>query len=158
MPVDTATCTKCRCEKLHNEFRPCAKKRNGLSSWCKSCHAADKKSRHIPKSRTPAPLIVRPEGYDETQRIRAHDRQLRHRYGITRADYEKMYASQGGACIICGKSRPMQTAKGLVVDHCHDTGKVRGLLCAGCNYSLGVFKDSSAVLLRAASYLQQHGK
>lgn len=75
------------------------------------------------------------------------------RYGITTDDYTRMFGEQDGGCAIC-KRPPMD--KRLAIDHCHTTGKVRGLLCGPCNVSLGAFKDDPRVLLEAAKYLLKH--
>jgi len=64
------------------------------------------------------------------------------KYGITVADYEAMLTKQNGCCCICGKDRasPSGRHKHFSVDHCHATGRVRGLLCTGCNAKLGWFE------------------
>jgi hypothetical protein len=72
------------------------------------------------------------------------------RYGITEEQYQQMLADQGNACAIC--RTPFEGIK-VCVDHCHDTKKVRGLLCDGCNVGLGRFKDSPNLLQRAVDYL-----
>lgn len=72
-------------------------------------------------------------------------RQYKIRYGITIADYDSMLAAQGGCCAICKLTTPSKRKKlgeryyhsAFAVDHDHTTGKVRGLLCAGCNVALG---------------------
>lgn len=74
--------------------------------------------------------------------------------GVSVDDYEKMHRSQGGLCAICGK--PGDGRKSLAVDHCHTSGKVRGLLCLNCNTALGHFKDNPVLLLKAALYLEHH--
>lgn len=71
-------------------------------------------------------------------------------YGITSADYDRMAAEQDGRCLVCGE-RP--TARILVVDHCHRTGKVRGLLCDRCNRLLGVADDNVELLRKAIAFL-----
>jgi hypothetical protein len=76
---------------------------------------------------------------------------LKRKYGITVADYEGMLAAQGGGCAICGAPEP--NGQSLHVDHCHDTGAVRGLLCFTCNAGLGLFDHDGERLARAASYL-----
>lgn len=73
------------------------------------------------------------------------------RYGITRADYENMYHTQGGVCAICSKP-PIKTR--LSVDHNHDTGQVRGLLCRPCNSVLGLAGDKIERLEAAIGYLR----
>ena len=82
-----------------------------------------------------------------------HHKATAKRYGITVDDYNQMLAEQNGACAIC-KCPP--TTKRLAIDHCHTTGKVRGLLCGPCNVSLGQFRDDPRVLLEAAKYLLKH--
>ena len=70
-------------------------------------------------------------------------------YGITPERYAEMVAQQGGLCAIC-LSKP---TRGLDIDHCHATGKVRGLLCSYCNKAIGMFKDNAANLMAAIRYL-----
>ena len=75
-------------------------------------------------------------------------------YGITMEDYNRMLEAQNRVCKICGASRTSKKLS-LVVDHCHTTGKVRGLLCDTCNRALGMFKDSTEYLKNAIHYLEQ---
>lgn len=75
------------------------------------------------------------------------------RYGITVADYDQMLVAQNGVCKIC--RQVCVTGRSLSVDHCHETGKVRGLLCASCNNGLGRFKDNALLLRAAAEYLER---
>jgi hypothetical protein len=77
---------------------------------------------------------------------------LQHYYGVTKAKYDEMLLSQAGVCKICGS--PRSTSHKLAVDHCHETGAVRGLLCLNCNQALGKFKEDPALLDSAASYLR----
>lgn len=73
---------------------------------------------------------------------------LWHKYGITEAEFTIRREAQGGRCLICLTPEPK-----LVVDHDHETGKVRGLLCHRCNVGLGWFRDDVTRLKRAAKYL-----
>lgn len=77
---------------------------------------------------------------------------IKSRYGITVETYEKMLVDQGGVCAICKKA--CNTGKRLSVDHDHDTGKVRGILCQRCNRGIGHFK-SIEDLESAVSYLKR---
>jgi Recombination endonuclease VII. len=79
-------------------------------------------------------------GYNSAQK-------LRKKYGMTEDDYNKLLAKQKGRCAICGKY------KKLVVDHCHTTNKVRGLLCNNCNSMLGFSEDDPTVLSAGMKYL-----
>lgn len=86
----------------------------------------------------------------------ARDKYLRRKYGISAADYDKMLAAQGGGCALCGKKPEDQKrySKYLHVDHCHKTGRVRGLLCDRHNLLLGQWGDEIDLLQRAVEYLE----
>lgn len=76
---------------------------------------------------------------------------LKQKYGITEADYDRLVQLQFGVCAICGTAP--SKGRRLVVDHCHVTSRVRGLLCANCNIALGMARDSMHLLLQMARYL-----
>ena len=78
-------------------------------------------------------------------------------YGITVGDFDQMLEAQGGTCAVCKTGTPGGNGR-FHIDHDHETGKNRGLLCHLCNVSLGGFKDSVALLLSAVDYLRFHGK
>lgn len=87
----------------------------------------------------------------ETQR-RERARTLA-RYGLTFEAFERMLADQGHRCLICGTDTPGGKGNEFVVDHCHATGRVRGLLCHRCNSALGLLEDDPARMLAAIRYL-----
>lgn len=83
---------------------------------------------------------------------------LKKKYGISLEQFEQLLLKQNSVCAICKEpetklewrsKRPLP----LSVDHCHETGKIRGLLCADCNRALGMFRDSPEVLLSAIKYV-----
>lgn len=76
------------------------------------------------------------------------------KYGISEEQYYEMIRSQGSKCAICSTDEP--TSKGWQIDHCHSTGKVRGILCHHCNTAIGQFKDNVEHLLSAVEYLRKH--
>lgn len=77
---------------------------------------------------------------------------LLRRYGITPDVYDLLLTKQKGLCAICGYA-PSSAEKHLVVDHCHGSLEIRGLLCQWCNRGLGHMKDSPTLLRKAANYL-----
>lgn len=107
-----------------------------------------------------------PEKYREADRERWERRAyyskryyLRYNYGITSEEYDAMLEAQGGVCAICkrpetGKHQSGNT-KSLAVDHCHTTGKIRGLLCGDCNRAIGLFEDDVSRLGAAIAYLSR---
>lgn len=135
------TCTKCSLDKDRSEFRDHKAYKDGKVSWCKSCQLAKTREwKQVNK--------VRSKEYE-----RWHKRETK--YGVTEQIYNAMFSDQNGLCKIC-KSTPENSPKGtLYVDHCHTTGKVRGLLCDHCNNLLGRAKDSISVLQEAIKYLEE---
>lgn len=91
-------------------------------------------------------------GWNKNARDQSKNRQyqLKFKYGMLPGDFEKLVDGQGGVCAMC-KQPP--SSSGFVVDHCHDTGRVRGLLHPRCNTALGYFGDSITELETAISYL-----
>lgn len=124
-------CRICFLVKPLDDFYREAKDPKGRQRACKTCMAAYKKER---KERDPA--LVR-------------DQYLQRQYGISLVEYEGMLCEQNQACAIC------RSAGKLHVDHDHETGRVRGLLCGSCNRALGLFKDDSDSLKRAINYLER---
>lgn len=84
---------------------------------------------------------------------------LKSQYGITLDEYDLIFDEQGGLCAICGKAEESRNNQGVIgrlqVDHDHETGKVRGLLCQKCNRGLGFFDDNISKLINAAKYLEE---
>lgn len=91
----------------------------------------------------------------EQERVKLQKRKyaLKQRFGITLDDYNALFKEQNGQCAIC-KRKP--TARGLHLDHCHSTNKVRGFLCHQCNWYLGTLECDPANLMRLISYLHKH--
>ena len=79
-------------------------------------------------------------------------------YGLTTDEYDALYEAQDGKCAICGASSGWKANGGqLVIDHCHESGEVRGLLCPPCNRGLGQFDDDLESLFNAMKYIWRAG-
>lgn len=76
---------------------------------------------------------------------------IKNRYGITKQEFIEITISQNNTCAICYRKQEPR----LHIDHCHSTGKVRGLLCANCNMALGLLKDNTVTLNNAINYLNK---
>lgn len=109
---------------------------------CKACYNAYMRAKRA----------ANPEAEKEANRRSMFKR----RYGITVADYDAILAEQGGVCGICSSATASPRTKHFAVDHCHGTGKVRGLLCDKCNRGLGMLGDTLESVLRAAEYLRRN--
>lgn len=97
------------------------------------------------------------KGYYKTEEYRKRKKKyyLMRDYNITMDDYNKMVAKQNGNCDICGKHQD-ELKIFLTVDHSHETGKIRGLLCTRCNLVIGCAKDDISILKNAIKYLKRN--
>jgi hypothetical protein len=132
------TCPVCSVDKEESQF------------WkgqylCISCQKHKQKTQW--NSRTPK------------KRLEQH---LKYKYGVTHAEFMAQWDRQAGRCSICTEALPdlMEyegRRRGYAIDHNHETGKFRGILCLNCNSLLGMAKDSVQVLQSAIGYLEQNG-
>lgn len=114
------------------------------------------KQRRAIYSSNPEPKRARDREYKKNHPYIDKQRNLR-KYGLTISQFNEILLKQGGVCAICGSDTPNHK-KGWAVDHCHNTNKVRGILCYGCNVGLGHFKDDIEKLLNAVSYLEDNNE
>ncbi|MGW6458644.1 endonuclease VII domain-containing protein [Streptomyces sp. NPDC055078] len=150
---------------------------DGLQAYCRECAAAYYRERQEAKGRSVRVRVAVPAGHrrcpqccevkphsewerNKTSRdgwasyckvcraARNRESYFRRKYGITEADRDEMISSQMGICCIC------LAAPAAHVDHCHETGKVRGVLCFNCNSAIGKLGDDPDTVRRAAAYLE----
>lgn len=88
--------------------------------------------------------------WENRSKMRAANR--KHKYGISHEHYTLLLEKQQNRCAICGKGRS-EFKFDFSVDHCHETGKIRGLLCTNCNTGIGLFKHNTIYLNSAIEYL-----
>lgn len=132
--------TVLECGQCGNAYQP--KKYGPIRSICQDCFKAN-----------------------ETERTKQYGREyhknngLMKVYGLTIEQYKSMLEEQDYKCAICGNTADGMGAKlrNLCVDHCHTTGKIRGLLCTKCNSGLGHFRDNQEYLSNAITYLKEKG-
>lgn len=145
------SCTSCGEIKPLSEFHIRRTRADGLAAKCKSC-ACEYKRLHYEANA---------EIYRERQRQWAlnnpewvRDYRMRSIYGISADEFDRLYDLQGGCCRICG-SNEQRGRGGLHVDHDHETGQVRSLLCCKCNPGIGFFNNDPVLLRAAAAYLER---
>lgn len=140
------TCCVCGERKHFNDFYNFKNKSDNKSYRCKLC---DDKARKKWSSTNPQKAYESMRG-----------RNLKARFGISLDDYKKMLEKQEGKCAICGVTENNTIGErkdwSFAVDHDHETGKIRGLLCNNCNRGLGLLKDNIELLRKAASYVEEH--
>lgn len=142
-------CTHCDRWKAKNDFY---RLRNGgsLQSWCKSCVKRAVRARY-----TKDEIKKKNKAFRKRHPHDKKDRALKSSFGISLIQYNLMLTEQGNACKICGIDQAFCNRK-LAVDHNHQTGEIRGLLCGKCNLGIGNLNDDPNLILKAANYLMEH--
>lgn len=149
-------CSKCGELKAYEEYGRNSKGPLGLHSWCRACQSL--RNREYRAANLEKVRAGDREWYRKNkEKSRAYFR-LRN-YGITPEEYDKKVEEQGGCCFICGE-RPTGTGNRsmLHVDHDHDSGEVRDLLCGNCNTSIGTIREKPEIARKIADYLERWGK
>jgi hypothetical protein len=165
-------CRTCRRKEIANKWAAA----NSADQYQKHKAKADKRNKEWAKSHPERVRSIKkkskknhPEtnkAYKTRRRTRKRDqeltaeyRRLLKRYGLTLEAYEALLLKQGGKCAICGSEKPSSRGGKVrfAVDHHHETGVVRGLLCSSCNLGIGLFRENVQVLLAAIQYLNRHG-
>jgi hypothetical protein len=143
-------CPACKVEKLLDSYSICrsGKRKGHPAGACKECRTVLHKTR----KRADPTIYERIEWPCKLKKL----------YGITVEQYDTLLAEQKECCAVCGSTSSYSrnyknTARAkFSVDHCHATGKVRGLLCTKCNRALGLLNDSIESVLRMSEYLKKH--
>lgn len=148
--LDTRLCRVCEQEKPYSDMVKSKAFSCGMDTICLKCSRDRVK---LWRKENPEKLLKQVQReYGKPYTINKH---LRSKYGITHVEYDLMLDSQKGACKICNVHQ-INLSKRLSVDHCHSTGKIRGLLCSQCNSMLGYAKDKTDLLEKAIGYLKEH--
>ena len=162
-PKESRTCRKCGVHKPADCFGKRGVNNPALRSKCRECAGAYRRERYVED----------PERYCVAARKWCRDNAAKHAatkaawvrknldkhatysrkvlYGMTKTEFDVLLASQKGVCAICGG--PPVGRRNLSVDHCHETGKIRGLLCGPCNTGIGQLKDDPEIVQKALLYL-----
>lgn len=141
--LERKVCPRCKVAREKKEFGKDASKARGISSWCKDCKKTWR-SEHRKKN-------------PEQAKRRDFISDLSKHYGMSIDEYIKLHEAQNGLCACCG-IHESAFKRGLHVDHDHETGEIRGLLCTKCNPGIGYFGDSIKRLEMAISYLRKFKK
>ena len=132
-------CSNCKQTQALDLFGSDKSRKDGKSIYCLQCRAN----------------LARTARYAKPERGRTYSRYRR--YGITKEEYDRLNAEQGGLCAICKTDTPGRNHSTMYIDHDHVNGNVRGLLCCDCNLLLGYAKDDEKILLESIRYLQERG-
>ena len=149
-------CNKCHQEKDITDFDRHPDCKFGVSGVCKKCKNTSRKEQdrlHPERKKK-----WRKQSYQKNK-DKAKEQYLVYHYGINLKEFEYLLQKQNNLCAICQKSETVKhqsgTPKQLSVDHDHETGKIRGLLCYNCNRGIGHLQDNVEILKSAISYLEE---
>lgn len=141
---------------------------DGLSCWCLLCKSSEERKRVLRdplrkksvdadyRNRHRSALNAKHRLRYQYNKTRQRDLQLKKAYGIGVDEYDAMLSRQGGVCACCGTTYAGAHFLNMMVDHCHVTGMVRGLLCFKCNSILGFCKESEVHLRLLIDYIKRH--
>lgn len=146
------SCLSCLQKLSESNFYKEPRTKRGYQLRCKPCHKVAATDSY--EKNKDSVLVRHKKNYCPTVE---RDKKLKHFYGISLLQYEERLSSQGNKCLICQSTNSYHNSGKFVVDHCHSTGIVRGLLCHHCNLLLGHAKDSTVTLQAAINYLDNHG-
>jgi len=139
-------CTKCGEIKPLSDFNKCWKAKDGHQWQCRVCANLYRKS-------IKGKIVQKKYAQTLKGKKTGLNKKLKNKYGITLAEYDWMFEQQGGVCAICGRIN--LNGQRLGIDHNHNTGKVRGLLCISCNHKLSIVEDTEFVK-KAKDYLKSN--
>lgn len=129
----------------------------GNGKFCRRCKECRRQRVRIyyEKSKDKFSLYHMEYNKNNPEKIKLYDhRSTIKKYGLTLDEYNTILKNQNNGCAICGNK--CSSGNNLSVDHCHFSGKIRGLLCGKCNKALGLFKDDSELLIKASEYLKKY--
>jgi hypothetical protein len=154
-PTQSATkpCAMCGRVLPRTSFTVDPRMKSGLKSYCKDCCLIDARRRRAanPERVRAVANAARKRRYTSEWR---REQGLK-RYGLTLTEYDVLLTEQGGRCAICRTDTPGGRGN-WHVDHCHDSGKVRALLCSRCNVGIGLLSHDPERLRAAADYIEHH--
>lgn len=164
--METKICANpnCKKEKKISEFVKDKRNKDGLTSRCKDCRNEHynnyyKQNPEKQKEKNDSQKENRQLYYNsEDGIISSRKTHLKRMYNISLEDYNEISIKQDHKCAICGGYETYYRNKVLCVDHSHDTGEIRGLLCNTCNRALGLFKENFEILQNAINYLIKTNK
>lgn len=152
----TKMCVKCKEDKELLAFDSDKSREDGLYPYCKVCripstkqYYENNKEKVLSDTKKRYKKICKKKWFKE-QRYNAH---IKRTLGITIDEYNNLFIEQGGRCAICGIHQSKRKRR-FAADHCHNSKKVRGLLCHYCNRGLGQFEDNVQILRNAVKYLE----
>lgn len=145
-------CSKCEKAKNTSCFYKDKIKKDGLTSYCKDCAKQKRLVRYEANKEKEKENF---KEYHKENKHRYKNSSLKNLYGISLDILNQMKIDQLFSCLIC-KTHEDNLSRGLFVDHCHSSGKVRGLLCQSCNTMLGAAKDNQSILQEGIKYLYKN--
>jgi U3 small nucleolar RNA-associated protein 14 len=155
METSSKLCPTCLKQKHFREFNKDCTNKDGLEYSCRDCRNTKRRQLYLKDhKKNKEKSKIKSKNFRTTRKDYCRNYDLKRNYGITSEDFDNMLKEQNSVCEICSRKNPNSKHNRFHVDHCHETGKVRGLLCSPCNLGLGAFGDNTEVLTEAIKYLK----
>ncbi|RWO22804.1 endonuclease VII domain-containing protein [Mesorhizobium sp.] len=149
-PNSTKICSSCNSEKPLSLFGRQSGYRDGHRNQCNACRSR----KQAAYTKTDAGKASQKRFVSSAERREKRKWRVRHKkYGMSRDSFSEMLLAQNGRCALCSTDKP-GSRYGFCIDHCHETGRVRGILCHNCNSALGKLGDTPTSISRALAYVQ----
>ncbi len=152
----TRTCPRCKKEKPTKDFPKDKTRKSGLGSWCSNCKNLSCRIYYYTGGKIKSRLRNKKWRKTPPGKLLQRRARLKKRYGLNIAQYNELLKKQRGLCALCGlleRTRQKGQLRALAVDHNHETGVVRGLLCQRCNIALGHIEKNIELLPKIVKYL-----
>lgn len=147
----TKVCSACK-ERLPIEnFGICTTYRDGRRGQCNKCRCLNDTVRWDNLSKEER--LRRARKYEANKSVPRRWRRIKRLYGLSKQDYDDLLHRQGGGCALCSSSDTKTIVGVFYVDRCHETGRIRGLLCLDCNMALGKLGDTPDRIARVLEYV-----
>lgn len=163
-------CSTCNKVLSLENFHKKSQNKNGYSGICRRCTSEKAKlnrdsdpnfaAKHKLRgskwyAKNKEDKLRKNKQWRENNKSKYREINLKSRFGLTSQEYDKLLLSQNNSCAICNKNQD-EFSYFLVVDHCHKTGKIRGLLCKKCNLGIGHLNDNIQILQNSIEYLKRY--
>lgn len=149
--MEFKACTKCKNDVPLNGYYKNKNNKDGLDYSCKSCRKSSFSKYHSDNLESRKEYQQK---WRDSNKEKIKESFIKYRYKVTIEEVNSIFENQGMCCAICGTDTP--TKKGWCIDHCHNTGLVRGVLCSKCNTAIGLLDENIDTMTSAIEYIIKH--
>jgi hypothetical protein len=151
--IRTKICFDCKENKPTTDFYKRTVSPDGLGIYCKKCDNKKSNKYRLEKKNE---IRIQRKKFRDSNKDHIRMQKFKSKFGISKEKYDNLLNAQNNKCAICNKGPETERYKRLALDHCHETGKIRGFLCNNCNRCIGLLGDKIENLVSAIKYLKKY--